>query len=748
MAKSSQPLRRSSTISRNSRNTELEDALARPFSLDDYSELDSGLVVPKHIVGESSRGFIGDDEDTSQVESNLARMWDEILTKPNPVPPDLVVDDRDLKEFPNFYSFVTDREESKIGTPFPRQLWMLTQILCEACPGKKCTSPDWWDIDKVPLKVKSIDSLLDMVTFYEHGVCPNCKGRRSEHARKKRIKIVSEVFACLGQRAGKSMSLSWLSAYILHKWLKMQSPTRALGLIRGSIITGKFVALTFQRANNLLWMPLNNIVSASNWFTKYHELLDDVGARKGIELYKKPGGITLHYKHRDIVWSPSGPSHRTLRGDTGGYYVVDEAGIFPIDGDKGGKERERLSIWETAKSLKNSLMTVRRETRKRLRDGNDNITQAIGVYISSPKSQRDFIMRGVRENANNPRSFVLHKPTWEFNPKMTYKFLKSEYRNDPMGLERDFGANPPMSENPFFDTGGLDEKIFSGVQNKVAYLYKTERDPRKPLKQKWAEPTRTNTAGLIPVSIMGFDAGEVSNSFSVSIAHLEETKIPGGVRRTIKVDAIIEVAPTERVSQINFTRMADALIFPLIKKFNVGALVSDRWQNKKLLSDAQQVFKKLVVENYSLKYADLLDFKDNMLDHTTPIILPRLEISIEEIQKLDVGGNYPHCFKYIPVAHTWYQLQTVQDTGKQVVKGGGLTDDNLRSIMILSHFLLDVEWCRKNLKGASLQSGGLIAASSRGDVHSGLNGQSRDPIRTVSGIGAIASKNSFINRQS
>lgn len=676
-------------------------------------------------------------DEEAAAELNLENMWDEVMNSTARVPPDLVVDDRDYPEFGNFFDFATSKGGLTAGDPFPRQLWLISNMLSDACGNPKCTDPKWFDVRNVPLKLKNIHDILDMVTFYKNGVCPKCKGRKHKHYRKGMVKWPTEAYACIGQRAGKSITLSMLSAYVFHKYLKLQNPTAHFGLLKGSILTASFVALTYGKAKTLLWNPIQNMMMNSEWFNNYHALLDDVGARKGVELYKKPGGEMLQYRHRDLYASPSGPSKRTLRGDTRIFYVVDEAGLFPIDGNV--DDKERMSIFETAASLKNSAQTVRMAALPVFEQGYDNTPTALGVYISSPMTPRDFIMRGVKENVNNPKAVVLHLPTWEFNPMMNEKALRDEYPNfGAVKFTRDFGAQPPLSENPFFDGGEALQSTYRLPPNKVEYKYKKRTDPRQAKVQKWAEVTNVRTMGMVPVSLMALDAGEVNNSFSVAIGHAEIYKGPGRDhgRRIAKVDAIIEIAPKEGIDSINYNRVAAETIYPLIRKLNVGAMVSDRWQNKKFMDDARDLFPKLYTEPYSLTYEDMVEFKDHLLDDNPGILLPTPEIPFSEIAKLDTSTNYPGCFKYKPIAHTYFQMETVQDTGREVTKGPGLTDDNLRAVMLLGRFLLDDRWCRSRLKGVAMQgsSGVGVAAGRSGGMFggSGINTGSSNAVALAS----------------
>jgi intein/homing endonuclease len=523
------------------------------------------------------------------------------------------------------------------------------------------------------------------------------------------------VHNCVGQRAGKSVTLSMLAAYVLHRYLKMQSPTMAFGLLKGSVLSAAFVALTHTKAVNLLWNPISNMIMDSKWFQQYHELLEHYENKFGIKIFQRPGGAWLHYRHRDLMLAPSGPSKRTLRGDTRFFYIIDEAGLFPIEGNV--DDKERMSIFETATSLKNSTITIRSAAKELFRQGYDNVPTSLGVYISSPMSQRDFIMRGVKENADNRRALVLHLPSWKFNPTLKEKDLRREFKNDPVKFERDFGANPPLSESTFIDLGENAEKVFSGAPNKIDYVYKVKKDPRQRLKQKWAEPVNMRAGWNAPPTIMALDAGAVNNSFALSIGHPVKRQHNRREWTVGIVDAIIEVAPTHRQSEINFNRLCTKLLFQVIEKFNVGAVVTDRWQNLKLLDDLMEKYNHLVTETYSLTYEDCVTFKEQLLDEQPKIIMPRPERSFDEIDIIDTSLNYPNCFKYMPIAHTYFQLKTVQDNGLKIDKGPGFTDDCLRSTMLLTTFLHDQDWCKNNLKAQKHQTqqvaqGGYVAGRS------------------------------------
>lgn len=138
-----------------------------------------------------------DETEAFAAELGLEKMWDEVLNSKSPVPPDLVVDDRDFKEFGNFFDFCMAKDGLTAGTPFPRQLWLIANLLGDACGNPKCTDPKWFDVNNIPVGLKNIYDLLEMVTFYQNGVCPKCKQTRAQQIRKKIVRRPNEGYACL-----------------------------------------------------------------------------------------------------------------------------------------------------------------------------------------------------------------------------------------------------------------------------------------------------------------------------------------------------------------------------------------------------------------------------------------------------------------------------------------------------------------------------------------------------------------------
>lgn len=610
-------------------------------------------------------------------ELDLANMLDEILKSGARVAPDMRIDDRDMKEFPNFFSFAMSPKGMN-QKPFARQLVVATHMLAEWCP--RCSRKAFHNIKKIPVDFPAED-FIDRVSFLEYGVCPKCGARKSELYKSGELNVYSELVGCAGQRSGKSAMLSLIGPYLMHKWLKLQKPVEVLGLMRNSILMGTFVGLTYQKAVELLWQPILNAVLDSKWFQEYHSLLDHYGDMYGQEVYKLKDTF-IQYNHRNLWFLPSGPNKRTLRGATRIIALIDELGWFPHGEEN--EQMERASANEVYISLDRSLKTVRESALKLLKQGYDNIPMAYQCSISSPSSYMDKIMSLLRTHMGSKEAYCYHLASWEMNPLYTKESFAKEYREDPIKAERDFGANPPMSENPWISEMGYVDEIMKSKSGALQYQYVSSTS-KNGISQRYAKIINFRSPQPCPTTVLSVDAGHSNNSFAIAITH----PVAKGQRLGAKVLAVAEVAPKKGENVINHTKLVREFIYKLIEAFNVGLVVGDRWQSIKTMTDIEDDMG-IPTEIYSLVPDDFTLMKEMIEDEVKPMLeLPKPEMDAKEIFSVDLD-EYPHCFKYKPVSHLYHQFSTCTLDSRGVLqKGPGYTDDLLRAVCLGVAFCID-----------------------------------------------------------
>jgi len=82
------------------------------------------------------------------------------------------------------------------------------------------------------------------------------------------------------------------------------------------------------------------------------------------------------------------------------------------------------------------------------------------VSISSPMWEGDIIMRLYRHSAEIPNMLGFKLATWEMNPRISQESLKWEFKKDPDGVQRDFGADPSKPKEGYYRMPSKIEEVF------------------------------------------------------------------------------------------------------------------------------------------------------------------------------------------------------------------------------------------------------------------------------------------------
>jgi hypothetical protein len=698
-------------------------------------------LIEKDKKERSKRGDSVLAIDTEKEEMNLVDMLDGLFDKKTNQMYNLEVDDRDFKEYPNFYQFCMS-EEGANSPLWARQFYLCLTLLGEYCPtcSHKKYSKHIRDFPKLmdPLDIPRYLQLM------EYGRCPKCGKTKLDHYKSRALSPYQEIACIAGQRIGKSLMTALISAYLTHKYVKIPDPARLFGLLKTTLF-GTFVGLTYDKAIQQLWLPYKNILLDSPWFKGLHEMLKYTGERKGQELIKF--GNTLHYVHKSILVYPSGPNKKTLRGNTRWLAAIDEADFFLNDEE--GADQERMNGAEVHASLKNSMITVRASWKKLMKKGMVNVPNAFQLEVSSPSSIRGVLTTRATEHLDQPgKVFAIHLPTWEVHPDISEKMIREEFADEPEKAERDFGANPPMADNPFL-TVDQAQMMLGQKPSLVKYKYIRKRAPngQQRIAAKIEEAIEPS---VLPPSIMSLDAGFSYNSFALSIGHV--TKDKDG-NRGAHFPIIVEVIPVKGVSVIDYSAMAEFMLYPLIERFNVQVVVADRWNSLKLLHDIDNRYEgRVLSEQYSLKYKDFFLVKSYI--ETGNIIVPapeaRTDNERDAVLRPDLKA-YPSSYDYRPGDHFYLQACTVKDTGKEITKGERLTDDSWRTVVLGSFFLLDEAFCNEHLKESKngrLRVGLGAMAGAGGLVGIGAGGSQMDMQQRIHdlGVGASSSSNMMAGR--
>lgn len=496
----------------------------------------------------------------------------------------------------------------------------------------------------------------------------------------------------LSHNSGKSAVTTMIASYILHKYLMVGKPTDLLNIRPNEILHGTFLALTLGQAKENLWDPFYGYITESPWFRMYHNFLRYHEERLGEQLFSIKETF-VKYRHRNMFWYAATPDKRVLRGRTRIFAAIDELGWFDANRDS---KKVKDNAHEVYKAASNSLATARQSEVRLVNMGFAEPLTGFMVNVSSPSSIRDKITELVRQSVGSTKLLGLHKPTWKMNPNLPREspIIMEEFRKDPIGAARDFGAEPSLSSHPFIsNTHAIEGTVREKGGNWVKYRLQIT------VFGKGKDSKRYRSAELIQVkptnkySVMAIDAGLSNNSFAMAVGSLHDDN-------TIHADCLIEVMPLPGIV-VSHTLIFENIIKPMIKKRNVKVLLADRWNSIKLLEDAQRDTDIPVAKQYSLKFTDMYAVKDAI--EMGGLFIPKTENkTIKDV--LDHNPDeYPKCFEGRPVDHLLLQLATIEQAGKEVVKGSGFTDDLWRATALMYWGLRNPDFA-EHLEGESKEA--------------------------------------------
>src|SRR5271154_2514370 len=345
--------------------------------------------------------------------------------------------------------------------------------------------------------------------------------------------------ACIfaGRRGGKSELVAAIAAYKLYLLLNIRCPQEHFGLFPGSIIDFTFLAQDENGAHRLFKKLREQVLKASNFFSPY---LKDTNAKDlafitladrekqdmtptitvsclpcTTNAVRSPSSIFLaldEFAHfRSAKGSTSDDMYAAASPSTADFHHDVTIPVAPIQ-EMGTNFGENASgrFEETEESTEPAL---------EFEDENETvgIQDSMILSISSPlkKIGKMFeLHRLALEEGPASGIFTLNCPSAEMNPKLLAKFLKSEYKKNPLTFKAEYGG-----------------KFLESSES-----YVTEAAVKKCTDCKWDEKglpvegsMRLNLHRFSQLQIgrnyfWGFDLGMTNDASALAIGHLE----PGG----------------------------------------------------------------------------------------------------------------------------------------------------------------------------------------------------------------------------
>jgi hypothetical protein len=603
--------------------------------------------------------------DPSMDASVFIKQIDSVINvfKETPLPQDIKIDDRDLPLAANFAEFCEPHFLNVV--PFAKQMEHALKLLAEYCP--KCTDMNYFK--DVPVE-DQLSTIKERVSILNHGLCPNCGYNKSELFNKGILKVPTELAAVAGQRSGKTALTRMLCAYGYHRFLKLPNGAATYNVLPSEILYSQLIAITWIQSKELLYDVVYNYITDSPWFKNYNELMNFYSNKYGEEIVRIKDTYAV-YRHKRLFIAPYGPDKRKLRGRTGYLSAIDELDWLIGSGSKVDDEgKMKINGEEIYTSTQNTFGTLIPEYYKQLKGGNLIIPPPLMLNTSSPSSKKGIITRLYNSSKESTTLYGYRAATWEMNPKITKESLSNRFKINYIKTMRDFGAVPPNSSTPYITHKKFLKPMFNPAIrnifsiNQMAMLMPNDSE-RTCAKVKFHTP-KSNINHCLSI-----DTGHVNNSFAITTGYYSENE-----DKPI-FDGFCEVIPIDHQTPISFNNVFEEVLCPIIEHMNVKLVVTDRWQNIKLLSDLENMFE-VEISTYSPKYKIFEDFK-TMIE-VAGCSFPGIECKWTEIEKI-ASEDYPLGFYKKPLAHLVYQILTVKDLGKDVTKGDDTTDDVFRSLI-------------------------------------------------------------------
>lgn len=568
-------------------------------------------------------------------------------------------------EAPNELEFIRNDKFLNIGIKlFPVQFAIVRDFFELLCPN--CN-----DIEKIKeienYKYKNNSELqkhileeLDKQILFEYGICPHCYLKKSDIYDK--LRNYNELVGVMGMRSGKSLLASCISAAYIHKLLCIKGLQSQFGLFKDQELDISFVATSERQVASTVYGQFKSLYKGSPWFCDLKKKIKTV-EKKHFALND------LYMETKDAVWfkfahlrvEAQHSNSDSLAGRTRILAVIDELARFD------DVTQSKRSADEVYRVIKNSLATIDSAT-KRAYENEKKILPNVGmICITSPIHQDDKSMQLLKECQKNKRMFGIQKATWEANPTIKQEDLKDRFIADPIGAERDFGANPPGANQPFIEDSRLVD-ICIDLNRKNGISIRERRFVQELIQEGNIYNFNYITADFLDVKynsllsyVMHCDPGKNKDSFCLAIGHAQGERVI--------IDCAVELRPLTRGNSeglpphtVFFPGMT-SLILDIHKHMRLKFITYDRWNS------AEQIDKLRIAGIPTIGMN--LD-RDDHVKFAESIRMQRINFPAPE------SDADPRMNRGMPCAKALYELKMLNDNGKKVDHLPGYSNDMIQ----------------------------------------------------------------------
>lgn len=354
---------------------------------------------------------------------------------------------------PNIIEWVTGLNYWNVPSTFGhvRQYQIMRDVFmlrCPVCNSMQREAIDCWGKSRAYLES---ETLLTWNADQQEFVCPKCKSTQYELIDDGMFASYNEMIILAGMRSGKSYLGAHVGGYVEHMLITwgmagQGSLQRFLHQEKSETFDCTFAAATAEQAEKTIYAKYRNMRKNSPWINRY------VNWVKNAEKTQVSGGKEKwEYKVTDkaiedgwlqVRFNRVSSDSSGVAGRTRILASIDEwARLINSDGTRSAVELYRV--------MNQSLMTVRSAVKTH------RLPPFLGLMtnVTSPVAQDDpaMLTHNMARDGELKHCYSWKGATWEFNPYTPREMFDDEYIKDPVGAERDFGANPPLAATPYID---------------------------------------------------------------------------------------------------------------------------------------------------------------------------------------------------------------------------------------------------------------------------------------------------------
>ena len=511
----------------------------------------------------------------------------------------------------------------------------------------------------------------DKQILFRHNICPKCGFNKMQNPRQ--FNNYNELIGVVGMRGGKSVLVACMSAAIIHELLCVDGLQERLGLVKSQEIDGAFVAASGEQASETIYGHFRGFYDNSPWFQNYRRaLLDleilDSNLRRG-DLYWATEK-SIHFKEKHIRIKSLTSNSGSIAGKTRIFAVIDELSRM----DAGDSKRSATEVYRV---LKRSLITIKASVDRLRRAGIYNVPDARMFCISSPMFEDDKSMLLLKQAEKSDKMFAFHRTTWEFNPDISKEDLADEFATDPLGAERDYGANPPGAENPLVMNTNIIEICVDKHRDSNFLIREVFFDEvLDGFKFDYVKPEIVDFKykNLLEY-VIHCDAGQKQDSFCLAMGHLNED--------VVVIDGAVECRPIHKNNkqgldprEVYFPAMTD-IILKLSRTLSIRYVSYDRWNSTEQIHKLRT--RKILAFQKNLSRDDHVRFVNSMA-------ASKLSFPARENDFID-----PTIARNMPCSKALWELKRLNDDGQKVDHPTGGSSDMIQCYIGVHRLLLHPE---------------------------------------------------------